>query len=59
MNAARRLRARVSQEAGVATLFGDDEREKARVKFEQEIKDYETRNPNLPPTCDIQRMRRR
>jgi hypothetical protein len=58
-NAARRLRARVSQEAGVATLFGDDEREKARVKFEQEIKDYETRNPNLPPTCDIQRMRRR
>jgi len=55
MNAARRLRARVSQEAGVAKLFGDDEREKAKVKFEQEIKDYETKNPNLPPTCDIQR----
>ncbi len=52
MNAARRLRARVRQEAGNAQLFGDDEREKAKVKFEQEIKDYETKNPNLPPTCD-------
>jgi len=59
MNAARRLRARVSQEAGVAKLFGDDERDKAKVKFEQEIKDYETKNPNLPPTCDVQRMKRR
>jgi hypothetical protein len=59
MNAARRLRARVSQEAGVAKLFGDDARDKAKVKFEQEIKDYETKNPNLPPTCDVQRMKRR
>ena len=59
MNAARRLRARVSQEAGVAKLFGHDERDKAKVKFEQEIKDYETKNPNLPPTCDVQRMKRR
>jgi hypothetical protein len=59
MNAARRLRARVSQEAGVATLFGDDEREKARVKFDQEIKEYETKNPNLPPTCDMQKKRRK
>ena len=55
MNAARRLRAHVSQEAGVAKLFGDDEREKAKVKFEQEIKDYETKNPNLPPTCDVKK----
>jgi hypothetical protein len=55
MNAARRLRARVSQEAGTAQLFGDDEREKAKVKFEQEIKDYETKNPNLPPTCDVKK----
>ena len=55
MDAARRLRARVSQEPGNAQLFGDDVREKAKVKFEQEIKDYETRNPNLPPTCDVQR----
>jgi len=55
LNAARRLRTRVSQEAGTAQLFGDDEREKAKVKFEQEIKDYETRNPNLPPTCDVKK----
>ena len=55
MNAARRLRARVSQETGSAQLFGDDEREKAKLKFEQEIKDYETKNPNLPPTCDARR----
>ena len=59
MNAARRLRARVSQEAGSAQLFGDDERAKAKVKFEQEIKDYETKNPNLPPTCDMQNRKRR
>jgi hypothetical protein len=55
MNAARKLRARVSEEAGTAQLFGDDEREKAKLKFEQEIKDYETKNPNLPPTCNVQK----
>jgi len=59
MNAARRLRARVSQEPGNAQLFGDDEREKAKLKFEQEIKSYETKNPNLPPTCDVQKVKRR
>lgn len=59
MNAARKLRARVSQEPGVAKLFGDDERDKAKLKFEQEIKDYETKNPNLPPTCDVQKARQR
>ena len=58
MNAARRLRARVSKEAGNAQLFGEDERDKAKQKFEQEIKDYETKNPNLPPTCDVQRKRK-
>src|SRR5215210_7290364 len=58
LKAARKLRARVSQEAGSAQLFGDDEREKAKVKFEQEIKDYETKNPNLPPTCDMQKRKR-
>ena len=57
MNAARKLRARVSQAAGTAQLFGDDESEKAKLKFEQEIKDYETKNPNLPPTCDVKRER--
>src|SRR5689334_18645104 len=59
MNAARRLRARVSQEAGIAKLFGDDERDKAKLRFEQEIKDYETKNPNLPPTCDVLKRTRR
>jgi len=59
MSAARRLRANVTQESGSAQLFGDDEREKAKVKFEQEIKDYETKNPNLPPTCDAQKAKRR
>lgn len=59
MNAARKLRARVSLETGSAQLFGDDEREKAKLKFQQEIKDYETKNPNLPPTCDTKpRIRR-
>jgi len=59
MNAARRLRARVSQETGNAQLFGDDERDKAKAKFEQEIKDYETKNPNLAPTCDVKNVKRR
>jgi len=58
MNAAQRLRARVTQEPGNAKLFGDDERDKAKLKFEQEIKDYETRNPNLPPTCDVRRAKK-
>lgn len=51
--AARKLRARVTSQAGNAALFGDDERPKAKDKFEQEIKTYETKNPNLPPTCDV------
>ena len=55
MTAARTLRARVSQQTGNAQLFGDDERPQAKVKFEQEIKSYETKNPNLPPTCDVQK----
>ena len=59
MNAAQRLRARVTQEPGNAKLFGDDERQKAKLKFEEEIKDYETKNPNLPPTCDARKVKRR
>jgi hypothetical protein len=52
---ARKLSARVSHEAGSATLFGDDLREQAKVKFEEEIKSYETKHPNLPPACDVQK----
>lgn len=57
MAAAQTLRARVSQQSGNAQLFGDDERPQAKVKFEQEIKSYETKYPNLPPTCDVQKAR--
>lgn len=53
--AARKLRARVTSQPGNAALFGDDTRPQAKVKFEQEIKTYETKNPNLPPTCDAQK----
>ena len=56
--AARKIGARVTHQTGDADLFGDDIREKARVKFEQEIKTYEAKNPNLPPTCDAQRKAR-
>lgn len=53
--AARKLRARVSSQPGNAALFGDDERQQAKAKFEQEIKNYETKNPNLPATCDAEK----
>jgi hypothetical protein len=55
--AARKLRAQVNKETGNAKLFGDDIREKAKEKFDQEIKNYETKNPNLPPTCDVQKRK--
>jgi hypothetical protein len=55
--AARKLRAQVNKETGNAKLFGDDVREKAKEKFDQEIKTYETKNPNLPPTCDVQKRK--
>jgi len=57
--AARKLGARLSYQTGDAHLFGDDLRPKAKEKFEQEIKDYEVKNPNLPPTCDVQKTRRK
>ena len=59
LEAARRLRARITQETGNAKLFGDDQREKAKTVFEQDIKLYETQNPNLPPTCDAKSHTRR
>jgi len=57
MAAARKLRARVSQQSGSAQLFGHDERPQAKVKFQEEINNYEAKNPNLPPTCDVQKAR--
>ena len=58
LNAARTLRARVSSQAGKAQLFGQDSREQGKAVFEQDIKNYETKNPNLPPTCDVQKPKR-
>ena len=58
LSAARRLRARITRQIGNAKLFGDDERQKAKTVFEQDINSYETRNPNLPPTCDVQKRKK-
>ena len=57
LTAARKLRAQVNKETGNAQLFGDDVREKAKDKFDREIKSYETKNPNLPATCDVQKRK--
>jgi hypothetical protein len=59
LNAARTLRARVTAEPGKAKLFGDDLRQRAKTVFEQDIKTYETKNPNLPPTCDVQKRKKK
>ena len=56
MDAAKRLRARVSSEPGNAAFIGDDDqRDEAKIVFNEEIRKYETNNPNLPPTCDVKR----
>jgi len=54
--AARKLGARVNYTVGDADLFGDDLRAQAKIKFEQEIKNYETKNPNLPLPCDAKKV---
>jgi len=56
--AARALHASVSSVPGKAKLFGDDFRQRAKTVFEQDMKNYETKNPNLPPACDVQKPRR-
>lgn len=54
MAAAKRLRANVSSQSGNAEFVGDDDRaDEAKVVFDQEIRNYEAKNPNLPPACDI------
>jgi len=57
MAAAHTLRARVSQQSGNAQLFGHFERPQAKAKFQEEINNYEAKNPNLPPTCDVQKAK--
>jgi hypothetical protein len=56
--AARTLHASVSSVPGKAKLFGDDFRDRAKTVFEQDVKNYETKNPNLPPMCDVKKSRR-
>jgi hypothetical protein len=52
MDAAKRLRASYRARRGNANFIGDDAvREKGQVVFAQEVKDYETKHPNLPPPC--------
>lgn len=58
LSAARTLGARVNYVPGKAKLFGDDFRDRAKTVFEQDMKNYETKHPNLPPTCDAQKHRR-
>ena len=53
-NAAKRLRATVNWENGTAEFVGAEQVSEARKIFEREITDYETKNPKLPPTCDVQ-----
>lgn len=55
MNAAKRLGARVTSETGTAAFVGDDQPDEAKVVFDEEVRKYEANNPNLPPTCDVQR----
>src|ERR1051326_1740205 len=57
LNAARTLHASVNAVPGKAKLFGDDIRQQAKTVFEQDIKTYESKNPNLPPTCDARQSR--
>ena len=52
--AARRMKARVTARRGSAEFIGDDSsREKARAIFENEIRNYETRNSALITKCRI------
>jgi len=54
MAAAKRLGARVTSETGNAEFVGDDDRvDEAKVVFDEEVRKYEDKNPNLPPTCDV------
>jgi hypothetical protein len=36
-------------------FVGADHVPEAKQIFEKEIADYETKNPKLPPTCDVQK----
>lgn len=57
MAAAKKLGARVRSQRGKAAFVGDDHAQQAQTVFNEEIRNYETKNPNLAPTCDAQRQR--
>lgn len=50
--AAKQLKARINEQRGSASFVGDDaDRQKGQNLFEQEIRDYESKHPALPPPC--------
>jgi hypothetical protein len=52
--AATRLQARVKSQTGNANFIGDDAvREKGQTIFANEIKEYESKHPRLPPPCEV------
>ena len=57
MAAARKLGARVSSQLGNAAFVGDDQAQQAQVVYDEEIRSYEAKNPNLAPACDVQPRR--
>ena len=53
LQAARRLRQRITSQAGSAAFIGDDSsRDKGQAIFAEEIKRYELKHPKLPPPCE-------
>lgn len=52
LEVARQLSARVRSESGNAAFVGDDQAQQAQTVFDQEIRSYEAKNANLPPSCD-------
>ena len=57
MAAAKKLGARVRSQRGKAAFVGDDQAQQAQTVFNEEIRNYETKNPNLAPTCDAKPQR--
>jgi hypothetical protein len=51
MAAAKRLRARVSSQTGIAGFVGDETVPQAKIGFEKEIEYYEKSHPKLPSLC--------
>ena len=57
MAAAKKLGARVRSQRGKAAFVGDDQAQQAQTVFNEEIRNYETKNQNLAPTCDAKPQR--